>query len=130
MWEFWVFIVCGMTVTLGWQSASLGKIQLFSAFMINELGMEEENFDAYISGRKLCDATNVLSNGNDAPLTLEVEKNCVIKKGGSLVQIPLGEEPVIITPTNDWLVGTTMDIKRFHEILFKVGRFSIPSPTW
>lgn len=100
-----------------------GKIQLFSAFLINELEMEEENFDAYISGKKLCDITNVLNNGNDVPLTLEVEKNCVIKKGGSQVQIPLGEEPVIITPTNDWLVRTTMDTKKFHEILFKAGRF-------
>lgn len=100
-----------------------GKIQLFSAFLINELEMEEENFDAYISGKKLCDITNVLNNGNDVPLTLEVEKNCVVKKGGSQVQIPLGEEPVIITPTSDWLVRTTMDTKKFHEILFKAGRF-------
>lgn len=100
-----------------------GKIQLFSAFLINELEMEEESFDAYISGKKLCDITNVLNNGSDVPLTLEVGKNCVIKKGGSQVQIPLGEEPVIIPPTNDWLARTTMDTKRFHEILFKAGRF-------
>lgn len=100
-----------------------GKIQLFSAFLANELEMEEESFDAYISGKKLCDITNVLNNGNDVPLTLEVEKNCVIKKGGSQVQIPLGEEPVIITPTNDWLVRATVDTKKFLEILFKAGRF-------
>lgn len=100
-----------------------GKIQLFSAFLISELEMEEESYDAYISGKKLCDITNVLNNGNDVPLTLEVDKNCVIKKGGSQVQIPLGEEPVIIMPTDDWLVRTTMDTKKFHEILFKAGRF-------
>lgn len=100
-----------------------GKKQLFSAFLINELEMEEESFDAYISGKKLCDITSVLSKGNDMPLILEVGKNCVIKKGGSQVQIPLGEEPVIIPPTNEWLVRTTMDTKKFQEILFKAGRF-------
>ncbi len=100
-----------------------GKKQLFSAFLINELEMEEEDYDAYISGKKLCDITNALNNGNDAPLSLEVGKNCIIKKGGNQVQIPLGEEPVIIPPTNDWLVRTTMDTKKFLEILFKAGRF-------
>ena len=100
-----------------------GKKQLFSAFLINELEMEEEDYDAYISGKKLCDITNALNNGNEAPLSLEVGKNCVIKKGGNQVQIPLGEEPVIIPPTNDWLVRTTMDTKKFHEILIKAGRF-------
>lgn len=100
-----------------------GKKQLFSAFLINELEMEEEDYDAYISGKKLCDITNALNNGNEAPLSLEVGKNCIIKKGGNQVQIPLGEEPVIIPPTNDWLVRTTMDTKKFLGILFKAGRF-------
>lgn len=100
-----------------------GKKQLFSAFLISELEMEEEDFDAYISGKKLCDITNALNNGNDAPISLEIGKNCIMKKGGSQVQIPLGEEPVIIPPTNDWLARTTLDTKRFHEILFKAGRF-------
>lgn len=49
-----------------------GKKQLFSAFLINELEMEEEDYDAYISGKKLCDITNALNNGNEAPLSLEV----------------------------------------------------------
>lgn len=57
-----------------------GKKQLFSAFLINELEMEEEDYDAYISGKKLCDITNALNNGNEAPLSLEVGKNCIIKK--------------------------------------------------
>ena len=67
-------------VILAWQSASMGKKQLFSAFLINELEMEEEDYDAYISGKKLCDITNALNNGNEAPLSLEVGKNCIIKK--------------------------------------------------
>lgn len=100
-----------------------GKKQLFSAFLVNELEMEEEKRDLYISGKRLCDISNALNNGNDIPLSIEVDKTCIVKKGGSQIQIPLGEAPVVLYPAKDWIVGTTVDTKEFVDILNKGGRF-------
>lgn len=78
-----------------------GKKQLFSMFLAGELEMEEQKKDIFVSEKRLCDISAAMNNGNDVPMTLMVDKYCLIKKGGSEVQVPLGEEPVIIFPTND-----------------------------
>ncbi len=78
-----------------------GKKQLFSMFLAGELEIEEQKKDIFVSEKRLCDISAAMNNGNDVPMTLTVDKYCLIKKGGSEVQVPLGEEPVIIFPTND-----------------------------
>lgn len=100
-----------------------GKKQLFSAFLISELEIEEEKIDIYISGKRLCDISNALDNGKEVPMTLEIDKTCLIKKGGSQIQIPLGDAPVILYPEKNWLIGTTVDTKELQNLLLKGGKF-------
>ena len=67
-----------------------GKKQLLSMFLANELEMEEQKRDIFVSGKRLCDISAAMNNGKDIPMTLMVDKYCLIKKGGSEVQVPLG----------------------------------------
>lgn len=104
-----------------------GKKELLSMFLANELEMEEEKKDIFVSGKRLCDISAAMNNGNEVPMTLMVDKYCLIKKGGSEVQIPLGEEPVIIFPSNDdWYLRTTVDTKELTDLLAKGARFYKP----
>ncbi len=103
-----------------------GKKQLFSMFLAGELEMEEQKKDIFVSGKRLCDISAAMNNGNDVPMTLTVDKYCLIKKGGSEVQVPLGEEPVIIFPTNDWYLRTSVDTRELTELLAKGARFFKP----
>lgn len=103
-----------------------GKKQLMSMFLASELEMEEKKKDINVSGKRLCDISAAMNNGNEVPMTLTVDKNCLIKKGGSEVQVPLGEEPVIIFPTNDWYLRTSVDTKALTDLLAK-GQGSISS---
>lgn len=104
-----------------------GKKQLFSAFLISELEMEEEKKDVCISGKRLCDISNALDNGNEVAMILEVDKTCLIKKGGNQIQIPLGEAPIVLYPGKDWILGTIVDTKELQNLLFKGGRFYDPA---
>lgn len=104
-----------------------GCKQLFCMFCASELEMEEERKDIYISGKRLCDVCVALDNGRDIPMTLEIDKYCLIKKGGSQVQIPLCEKPVIIYPGNDWYTKTSVHTKDLLELLSKGGRFYSPN---
>ena len=103
-----------------------GKKQLFSMFLAGELEMEEQKKDIFVSGKRLCDISAAMNNGNDVPMTLTVDKYCLIKKGGSEVQVPLGEEPVIIFPSNDWYLRTSVDTRELTELLAKGARFFKP----
>lgn len=100
-----------------------GCKQLFCMFCASELEMEEERKDIYISGKRLCDVCSALDNGKDIPMTLEIDKYCLVKKGGSQVQVPLCEKPVIIYPGNDWYVKTTVPTKDLSDLLTKGGKF-------
>ena len=100
-----------------------GKKQLFSVFCANELEMEENKKDIYIGGKRLCDVCVAMDNGKDIPMSLEVDKSCLLKKGGSQVQIPLGEQPVIIYPSNEWYLKTTVPTSELLNLLMKGGRF-------
>ena len=100
-----------------------GKKQLFSVFCANELEMEENKKDIYIGGKRLCDVCVAMDNGKDIPMSLEVDKSCLLKKGGSQVQIPLGEQPVIIYPANEWYLKTTVSTSELLNLLMKGGRF-------
>ena len=104
-----------------------GKKQLFCVFCANELEMEEEKKDIYISGKRLCDISAAMDNGKDIPMSLEVDKYCLVKKGGSQVQVPLGEQPVIIFPSNDWFVKTKVPTTELANLLSKGGRFYSPN---
>lgn len=104
-----------------------GKKQLFCVFCANELEMEEEKKDVYISGKRLCDISAAMDNGKEIPMSLEVDKYCLVKKGGSQVQVPLGEQPVIIFPSNDWYVKTKVPTAELVNMLSKGGRFYNPS---
>lgn len=103
-----------------------GKKQLFCVFCANELEMEEDKKEIYISGKRLCDISAAMDNGKEVPMSLEVDKCCVLKKGGSQVQIPLGEKPVIIYPSNDWYVKTKVSTTELLNLLSKGGRFYNP----
>lgn len=103
-----------------------GKKQLMSMFLASELEMEEKKKDINVSGKRLCDISAAMNNGNEVPMTLTVDKNCLIKKGGSEVHVPLGEEPVIIFPTNDWYLRTSVDTKALTDLLAKGARFFKP----
>lgn len=100
-----------------------GKKQLFCVFCASELEMEEEKKDVYISGKRLCDISAAMDNGKDIPMSLEVDKYCLIKKGGSQVQLPLGEQPVIIYPSNDFHIKTTVPTEALVNLLSRGGRF-------
>lgn len=104
-----------------------GKKQLFSVFCANELEMEEDKKDIYICGKRLCDVSMAMDNGKDIPMILEIDKSCIVKKGGSQVQIPLGEKPVIIYPSDDWYVKTTVATSELLNLLSKGGRFYNPA---
>ena len=97
-----------------------GKKQLLSMFLANELEMEEQKKDIFVSGKRLCDISAAMNNGKDVPMTLTVDKYCLIQKGGSEVQIPLGEEPVIIFPSNDWYLRTSVDTKELTDLFARV----------
>lgn len=103
-----------------------GKKQLLSMFLANELEMEEQKKDIFVSGKRLCDISAAMNNGKDIPMTLTVDKYCLIKKGGSEVQIPLGEEPVIIFPSNDWYLRTSVDTKELTDLFARGARFYKP----
>lgn len=103
-----------------------GKKQLLSMFLANEIEMEEDKKDIFVSGKRLCDVSAAMNNGTEVPMTLTVDKYCLIKKGGSEVQVPLGEEPVIIFPTNDWYLRTSVDTKELTDLLAKGARFYKP----
>ena len=100
-----------------------GKKQFFSAFCANELEMEEDKKDIYIGGKRLCDVCVAMDNGKDIPMSLEIDKSCLLKKGGSQVQIPLGEKPVIIYPSNDWYLKTSVSTAELLNLLAKGSRF-------
>ena len=103
-----------------------GKKQLLSMFLANELEMEEQKRDIFVSGKRLCDISAAMNNGKDIPMTLTVDKYCLIKKGGSEVQVPLGEEPVIIFPSNDWYLRTSVDTKELTDLFARGARFYKP----
>lgn len=103
-----------------------GKKQLFSMFLASELEMEEDKKDIYISGKRLCDISSAMDNGTDVPMTLEVGKYCLVKKGGSQVQLPLGEKPVVLFPSDDWYVQTSVDAKEFAELMNHGSKFYSP----
>ena len=103
-----------------------GKKQLLSMFLANELEMEEQKKDIFVSGKRLCDISAAMNNGKDVPMTLTVDKYCLIQKGGSEVQIPLGEEPVIIFPSNDWYLRTSVDTKELTDLFARGARFYKP----
>lgn len=103
-----------------------GRKQLFSMFLASELEMEDGKKDIYISGKRLCDISAAMDNGTEVPMTLEVGKDCLIKKGGSEVHLPLGEEPVIIYPSNDWYIRTSVDTKELADLFTKGARFYKP----
>lgn len=103
-----------------------GKKQLLSMFLASEIEMEEDKKDIFVSGKRLCDISAAMNNGNEVPMTLTVDKYCLIKKGGSEVQVPLGEEPVIIFPSNDWYLRTSVDTKELTDLLAKGARFYKP----
>lgn len=104
-----------------------GCKQLFCMFCASELEMEEDRKDVYISGKRLCDVCAAMDNGKDIPMTLEIDKYCLVKKGGSQVQVPLCEKPVIIYPGNDWYVKTSVHTKDLLELLSRGGRFYSPN---
>lgn len=103
-----------------------GKKQLFSAFLASEIEMEEVKKDIYISGKRLCDTSMALDNGKELPMVLKVGKDCLMKKGGSEVHLPLGEQPVIIYPSNDWYIRASVDTKEFIDLFTKGARFYRP----
>lgn len=100
-----------------------GKKQLFCIFRAAELEMEQEQEEIYVSGKQLCDVCAAMDNGKDIPMSIEVDKYCLVRKGGSQVQLPLGERPVIITPSGDWHIRTKVDTAEFADMLAKGGRF-------
>lgn len=100
-----------------------GKKQLFCIFRAAELEMEQEKEEIYVSGKRLCDVCTAMDNGKDVPLSVEVDKYCLVKKGGSQVQLPLGEKPVIITPSGDWYIRTKVPTEALAGMLAKGGRF-------
>lgn len=104
-----------------------GCKQLFCMFCASELEMEEERKDIYISGKRLCDVCAALDNGKDIPMTLEIDKYGLIKKGGSQVQVSLCEKPVIIYPGSDWYVKTSVHTKDLLDLLAKGGKFYSPN---
>lgn len=103
-----------------------GKKQLLSMFLASEIEMEEDKKDIYVSGKRLCDISAAMNNGNEVPMTLTVDKCCLIKKGGSEVQVPLGEKPVVISPSNDWYLRTSVDTKELTDLFSKGARFYKP----
>ncbi len=103
-----------------------GKKQLLSMFLASEIEMEEDKKDIYVSGKRLCDISAAMNNGKEVPMTLTVEKYCLIKKGGSEVQVPLGEKPVVISPSNDWYLRTSVDTKELTDLFTKGARFYKP----
>ncbi len=103
-----------------------GKKQLFSMFLASELEMEEDKKEVYVSGKRLCDISAAMDNGKDIPMTLEVGKNCLIKKGGSQVQLPLGEKPVILFPSDEWYVHSSVDSREFADLLSYASKFYSP----
>lgn len=100
-----------------------GKKQLFCIFRAAELEMEQEQEEIYVSGKHLCDVCAAMDNGKDIPMSIEVDKYCLVRKGGSQVQLPLGERPVIINPSGDWYIRTKVDTAEFADMLVKGGRF-------
>ncbi len=100
-----------------------GKKQLFSMFLSSELEMEEDKKEIYISGKRLCDISAAMDNGKDIPMTLEVGKNCLLKKGGSQVQLPLGEKPVILFPSDEWYIHSSVDSREFADLLSYASKF-------
>lgn len=103
-----------------------GKKQLLSMFLASEIEMEEDKKDIYVSGKRLCDISAAMNNGKEVPMTLTVDKYCLIKKGGSEVQVPLGEKPVVISPSNDWYLRTSVDTKELTDLFTKGARFYKP----
>ena len=85
--------------------------------------MEKEKEEIYVSGKRLCEICSAMDNGRDVPMSIEVDKYCLIKKGGSQVQLPLGEKPVIINPSKDWYIRTKVSTSELAGLLAKGGRF-------
>ena len=100
-----------------------GKKQLFCIFRAAELEMEKEKEEVYVSGKRLCDICSAMDNGKEVPLSIEVDKYCLVRKGGSQVQLPLGECPVIINPSDDWYIRTKVSTSELAGLLVKGGRF-------
>lgn len=100
-----------------------GKKQLFCIFRAAELEMEQEKEEIYVSGKRLSDVCSAMDNGKEIPLSIEVDKYCLVRKGGSQVQLPLGEKPVIITPSGDWYIRTKLPTAELADMLVKGGRF-------
>ncbi|HBA50750.1 MAG: hypothetical protein HFH85_20755 [Lachnospiraceae bacterium] len=100
-----------------------GKKQMFCIFRATELEMESEKEEIYVSGKRLCEICTAMDNGKDVPMSIEVDKYCLVKKGGSQVQLPLGERPVIISPSDDWYIRTKVSTSELAGLLTKGGRF-------
>lgn len=104
-----------------------GKKQLLCAFLMQELEMEEETRDIYISGKKLCEISNVFNNGKDCPTIVEIEKDCHMRNGTSEIRFPLGEENVVLRPEERFIASAAIPTDKFLDLLRTAGSFYGPT---
>lgn len=104
-----------------------GKKQLLCAFLMQELEMEEVTRDIYLSGRRLCEISNVYNNGKDCPTSVEIGKDCHMTNGTSEVRFPLGEENVVLRPEERWITSAVISTDNFLNLLRTAGSFYSPT---
>lgn len=108
---------------LGIAVAFDGKKQLLSAFRVEELEMEEESFNFYLSGKRIYDISQVFASAKGEYLSISIDKTCLIEKGGSHIKIPLGEKPPILQTNEKFLLHATMKTSQLIDAITKGGRF-------
>lgn len=104
-----------------------GKKQLLSAFLMQELEMEEEAWEIYLNGRKLYEISNVFNNGKDLPTSVEIGKDCYMSNGTSEVRFPLADENVILCPEEKYIMSAVVPTDCFLNLLRTAGSFYSPT---